>query len=67
MTHLFQAGDEFIETDVVYGVKEPLIVDFKKKPAGSKAPHGEVVNEPFYVVNYDFILDRAAAATVAAE
>jgi hydroxyquinol 1,2-dioxygenase len=67
VTHLFQSGDEYIETDVVYGVKEPLIVDFKKMPAGSKAPSGEVINEPFYVVNYDFVLERAAAAAVAAE
>ena len=37
VTHLFQKGDEFIETDVVYGVKEPLIVEFVKKPAGQGA------------------------------
>ena len=67
VTHLFQKGDEFIETDVVYGVKEPLIVAFEKRPAGSKAPNGETVDQPFYVVNYDFVLDRAAAAAVAAE
>jgi hydroxyquinol 1,2-dioxygenase len=67
VTHLFQAGDEYIETDVVYGVKEPLIVEFKKMPAGSKAPHGEVIDQPFYIVNYDFVLERAAAAAVAAE
>ncbi|RDJ92941.1 catechol 1,2-dioxygenase, partial [Lacticaseibacillus rhamnosus] len=24
-THLFQKGDQYIDTDVVYGVKEPLI------------------------------------------
>jgi len=67
VTHLFQRGDEYIETDVVYGVKEPLIVEFQKKPAGSKAPTGEVVNESFYVINYDFALERAAQAAVAAE
>ena len=67
VTHLFHSGGEFIETDVVYGVKEPLIVEFKKMPAGAKAPHGEVVNEPFYVVNYDFVLEHAKAAAVAAE
>jgi len=66
VTHLFQRGDTFIETDVVYGVKEPLIVEFEKKPAG-KAPSGEVVDEPFYVVRYDFVLDRAAQAAIAAE
>jgi len=67
VTHLFQKGDEFIETDVVYGVKAPLIVEFQKKPAGATAPNGEKVDRPFYVVNYDFVLERAAAAAVAAE
>ena len=65
VTHLFQSGDKYIETDVVYGVKEPLIVDFKKLPAGSKAPTGEIMNEPFYVVNYDFVLERQAQAAAA--
>ena len=66
VTHLFQSGDHYIETDVVYGVKEPLIVDFKKMPAGSKAPNGEIMNEPFYVVNYDFVLEQKAQAAAAA-
>ena len=64
-THLFQKGDDYIETDVVYGVKEPLIVEFEKKPAGSKAPSGEVMNEPFYEVRYDFTLQRVAQAAAA--
>jgi hydroxyquinol 1,2-dioxygenase len=50
VTHLFQDGDEWIDDDAVYGVKEPLIVEFKKMPAGSKAPSGEIMNQPFYVV-----------------
>jgi hydroxyquinol 1,2-dioxygenase len=66
VTHLFQRGDEFIESDVVYGVKEPLIVDFVKKPAG-KAPNGETVSTPFYEVRYDFVLQKKAAALAAAE
>jgi hydroxyquinol 1,2-dioxygenase len=66
VTHLFQKGDTFIETDVVYGVKEPLIVEFVKKPPG-KAPTGETVNEPFYEVRYDFVLQQAQQALAAAE
>ena len=66
VTHLFQKGCEFIDTDVVFGVKEPLIIEFVKKPAGSKAPNGEVMNEPFYEVKYDFKLAKAAAAMKAA-
>jgi hydroxyquinol 1,2-dioxygenase len=66
VTHLFQSGDKWIEHDAVYGVKEPLIVDFQKMPAGSKAPSGELMNEPFYVVRYDFVLDKKAQAAAAA-
>jgi hydroxyquinol 1,2-dioxygenase len=62
-THLFQRGCQYIETDVVYGVKEPLIVDFQKMPAESKAPTGETVDTPFYVIQYDFALQKATADT----
>jgi hydroxyquinol 1,2-dioxygenase len=65
ITHLFQRGCPYIDTDVVYGVKEPLIVDFVKQPAGSKAPTGETFNEPFYIVKYDFVLQRLAKAAAA--
>jgi len=64
VTHLFQRGDQYIDTDVVYGVKEPLIVDFVKKPAG-KAPTGEMLKEPFYEVKYDFVLQKLAKAKAA--
>jgi hydroxyquinol 1,2-dioxygenase len=64
-THIFQKGDQYIDTDVVYGVKEPLIVEFHKKPAGEKAPNGEVMKVPFYVVNYDFALQKLAQAKAA--
>ncbi|MFL6799441.1 MAG: dioxygenase [Xanthobacteraceae bacterium] len=66
VTHLFQKGDTYIESDVVYGVKEPLIVEFVKKPPG-KAPTGEMLNEPFYEIRYDFVLEQAAQALAAAE
>jgi hydroxyquinol 1,2-dioxygenase len=65
VTHLFRSGDEYINDDAVYGVKEPLIVDFQKMPAGSKAPSGDIMNEPFYVVHYDFVLEKMAQAAAA--
>ncbi len=65
VTHLFVAGDEYIETDVVYGVKKELIVDFKQKPAG-KAQNGETIKEPYFEVNYDFVLQKAEKAKAAA-
>ena len=65
ITHLFQKGDQYIDTDVVYGVKEPLIVEFVKKKAGEKAPNGEILNTPFYVVHYDFTLQKLSQAKAA--
>jgi hydroxyquinol 1,2-dioxygenase len=66
VTHLFRRGDEYIETDVVYAVKEPLIVEFIQKPPG-KAPTGETLATPFFEVRYDFVLQRKAEALAAAE
>ena len=65
VTHLFQKGDEFIENDVVYGVKDALIVEFVKKPPG-KASNGEMVDTPFYEVKYDFVLEEQKQAALAA-
>ena len=66
VTHLFQKGDEYIDNDVVYGVKAPLVVEFVKKPAG-KAPNGDTVDTPFYEVKYDFVLEQQQAVLAAAE
>ena len=59
ITHIFQAGDQYIDTDVVFGVKEPLIVNFEKKPSG-RMPSGETSKAPFYDVKYDFTLQPGA-------
>jgi hydroxyquinol 1,2-dioxygenase len=64
ITHLFQRGDQYIDTDVVFGVKEPLIVEFKRQPPGT-APTGQHENKPYYLVSYDFVLQRQAQAAAA--
>jgi hydroxyquinol 1,2-dioxygenase len=64
VTHLFKRGDQYIDTDVVFGVKEALITDFKRQPPG-KAPNGQVEDQPFYLVEYDFVLQRQAKAAAA--
>jgi hydroxyquinol 1,2-dioxygenase len=64
VTHLFQRGDRYLDTDVVYGVKAPLIVEFQQIPGG-KAPTGETLENPFYLVRYDFVLQKTAIAKAA--
>jgi len=58
ITHLFKKGAKYIDSDVVFGVKDKLIVEFKQHPAG-KTPTGENSSQPFLVVNYDFILSKS--------
>ena len=55
ITHLFKRGTEYLETDVVYGVKQELIADFHRHEPGV-APTGETVDTPFWTIEYDFIL-----------
>ena len=55
ITHLFKRGTEYLENDVVYGVKQELITDFKKNPPGV-TPSGEVSKTPFWTIDYDFVL-----------
>lgn len=64
VTHLFKRGCPYLETDVVYAVKEPLIVDFVENAPGT-APNGEKVETKFYTINYDFVLQPIAKAAAA--
>jgi hydroxyquinol 1,2-dioxygenase len=65
VTHLFDRASQYIETDVVYAVKAPLIADFVEHPPGV-APNGETVDTKFYTVRYDFVLQPVAEAAAAA-
>ncbi|MBJ7903243.1 catechol 1,2-dioxygenase [Streptomyces sp. DSM 110735] len=55
ITHLFQEGGEYLDSDVVFGVKDPLIVRFTEHPAGT-APDGDPIDEPYLHATYDFVL-----------
>jgi hydroxyquinol 1,2-dioxygenase len=62
---LFNRVCPYLETDVVYGVKAPLIVDFVENPPGV-APNGEHIGTSFYTIRYDFVLQPVAQAAAAA-
>ena len=55
ITHLFQAGAEYLENDVVFGTKEALVVEFRERPPGT-TPAGDECDTPFLVAEYDFVL-----------
>jgi protocatechuate 3,4-dioxygenase beta subunit len=49
VTHLFVKGDKYLDSDAVFGVKESLVVNFRKNAAGEAE------------CKYDFVLKPAAA------
>ena len=57
-THLFVANSPYLDSDAVFGMKESLVVDFKKHDAGP-APTGERMQQPFYCAEFDFRLHKA--------
>jgi hydroxyquinol 1,2-dioxygenase len=59
-THLFVAGDPYLDTDAVFAVKQSLIVDFVSHPPGP-TPDGTTSAEPFCTASYDFRLVRQPA------
>ncbi|QVN20351.1 intradiol ring-cleavage dioxygenase [Burkholderia pyrrocinia] len=58
ITHVFRDGDQYLDSDAVFGVRSTLITDWIKHDAGV-APDGSIVQEPFYTLDYDFVLNPA--------
>ena len=57
-TQIFVAGDPYLDSDAVFGVRESLIVDFEKVDSAEEAERYGV-SRPFYRAEYDFRLQPA--------
>nr|WP_198982792.1 intradiol ring-cleavage dioxygenase [Herbaspirillum sp. ASV7] len=56
ITHVFRRGDAYLASDAVFGVRSTLIADWLRHEAGT-APDGTHCAQPFYTLEYDFILN----------
>ena len=65
VTHVFVAGDRYLDSDVVFGVKDSLIRQLEDRPAET-AGDGREMAEPYAVMRYDFVLAPALKAGDAA-
>lgn len=54
ITHLFQRGAQYLDSDVVFGTKEQLVVPFVRHDTGS-APDGST-SAPWVEAVYDFVV-----------
>lgn len=55
ITHLFQEGAEYLDSDVVFGTKQELVVTFEARDPGPTPDGGESAG-PWLEARYDFVL-----------
>lgn len=58
ITHLFQQGAEYLDSDVVFGTKSELVVPFVPRDPGP-TPDGHTCGTPWLQAHYDFVLQPA--------
>jgi hydroxyquinol 1,2-dioxygenase len=56
VTHIFVRGDELLASDAVFGVKDSLVRDFDREPAGTPTPDGRVVDGTWARTAFDIVL-----------
>ncbi|MFM0740543.1 intradiol ring-cleavage dioxygenase [Paraburkholderia xenovorans] len=56
ITHVFRAGDQYLDSDSVFGVRSKLIVEWVGHEPGI-APDGTPMDIPFHTLDYDFVLN----------
>jgi hydroxyquinol 1,2-dioxygenase len=57
ITHIFRAGDPYLESDAVFGVRSSLVTHWARHESGT-APDGSQHASPFYTVEYDIVLNH---------
>jgi hydroxyquinol 1,2-dioxygenase len=61
ITHVFRAGDRYLDSDAVFGVRSSLVADWVEHPAGTM-PDGTLGALPFFTLDFDFVLNPVAGA-----
>ncbi|MGJ7498549.1 intradiol ring-cleavage dioxygenase [Variovorax sp. RT4R15] len=56
ITHVFRSGDQYLDSDAVFGVRRSLIADWMEHPPGP-TPDGAVSDATFYTLDFDFVLN----------
>jgi hydroxyquinol 1,2-dioxygenase len=59
ITHLFEKGAEYLDSDVVFGTKAELVVEFERREPG-RTPDGGTSEVPWLLAAYDFVLQPKA-------
>lgn len=61
ITHVFRAGDSYLDSDVVFGVRGSLVADFKRHEAGT-GPKAGLPTAAYHTLEFDFVLSCSEQA-----
>ena len=56
ITHVFRDGDQYLNSDAVFGVRSSLIASWRRHEPG-QAPDGTVMDKAFHTLEFDFVLN----------
>ncbi|WP_377320157.1 dioxygenase [Pimelobacter simplex] len=56
VTHIFVEGDELLDRDSVFGVKDSLVKRFEQQPPGTPAPGGREIDGTWSRARFDIVL-----------
>jgi hydroxyquinol 1,2-dioxygenase len=57
VTHVFVRGDDLLERDSVFGVRDSLVLDFERRPPGTPTPDGRDLGDRTWTqVRFDVVL-----------
>lgn len=57
VTHIFVDGDDYLDSDAVFGVRSSCIAKYVMHKGGTR-PDGKPADRPYYTLDYVFTLDR---------
>jgi hydroxyquinol 1,2-dioxygenase len=55
ITHLFEKGAPYLDSDVVFGTKQQLVVGYERHDGGT-TPAGDDAGGPWAEAQFDFVL-----------
>ncbi|MGJ4943757.1 dioxygenase [Bradyrhizobium sp. HKCCYLS1011] len=59
VTHVFISGDDYLDSDVVFGVKDELIAQVERR-TDPVMPDGKLATTPWHLMTYDFRMKPGA-------
>ena len=59
ITHVFMEGNKYLDSDVVFGVKDELIAKIEKR-SDPQMPDGKPAEAPWHLMTYEFHMKPGA-------